>query len=82
MSGFEPGGQGCYILAPRKSIFAVITNQTLGSVAQGRELAGRQFGFTGRDHGQIHSGQAAPLTYFFKIGRCLIIIRRVGFLAG
>jgi hypothetical protein len=82
MSGFEPGGQGCYILAPRKSIAAVIINQTLGSVAQGRELAGFHFSFTGDNHGQTHIRQAAPQPLCFKIGRCLIVVRRVGFLAG
>jgi hypothetical protein len=47
MPGFESREHGCYILSPRESIVAAITNQTLRGRAQVHNLAGFYFRLAG-----------------------------------
>jgi hypothetical protein len=69
---------------PQKNIFPTVINQTFSCRAQIIKLARLHLGLSGynSNHSQIFIGQAAVRPLYFEIFYCLIVVRRVSFVAG
>jgi hypothetical protein len=69
---------------PWKNILPAVINQTLSRRAQIVKLLRLYLGLSGCNisYGQIFIGQAAVRPLCFEIFYCLIVVRRVSFMAG